>query len=52
MRAIEPAIKVLVSSGYFREELADGLVARGAVGFLQKPYRLTTLAEELKKVLG
>lgn len=52
LRAIDPAIKVLVSSGYFREELADGLVSRGAVGFLQKPYRLTTLAEELDRALG
>lgn len=50
LRRIDPAIRVLLSSGYTKEEKADGLMNMGAVGFLQKPFDLKTLIAELDKL--
>jgi two-component system, cell cycle sensor histidine kinase and response regulator CckA len=50
LRQIDPAIRVLLSSGYTKEEKADDLMGLGAVGFLQKPFDLKTLVQELDKL--
>jgi CheY-like chemotaxis protein len=52
IRAIDPAARVLVSSGYAGDGRLEVLLAEGAVGFLQKPYRLGTLAAAIRQALG
>jgi CheY-like chemotaxis protein len=52
IRAIDPAARVLVSSGYAGDGRLEVLLAEGAAGFLQKPYRLGTLAAAIRQALG
>jgi len=52
IRAIDPAARVLVSSGYAGDGRLELLLAEGAAGFLQKPYRLGTLAAAIRQALG
>ncbi|MBM4186915.1 MAG: PAS domain S-box protein [Gemmatimonadetes bacterium] len=51
LKASRPEMKVLISSGYEMNEVVQGLLAAGADAFLQKPYRVTTLARGLRRVL-
>ncbi|HEX9021977.1 MAG TPA: response regulator, partial [Nitrospirota bacterium] len=48
LRAINPHVKVIASSGYGQDRDADDLLKQGAAGFVQKPYRIA----ELVKVVG
>ncbi len=48
LRAVNPNVKVIISSGYSREQDADDLLKLGAAGFVQKPYRIA----ELVKAVG
>jgi PAS domain S-box-containing protein len=43
LRSINPGAKVIVSSGYSHDRDADDLIQQGAVGFVQKPYRIADL---------
>jgi PAS domain S-box-containing protein len=52
IRAIDPAARVLVSSGYAGDGRLELLLAEGAAGFLQKPYRLGALAAAIRQALG
>lgn len=47
---IDPAIPVVVTSGYGRDSAVDALIAAGARGFLQKPYRMNQLSDALAGV--
>ena len=51
IRAVDPNIKILLSSGFVAQEAVDDLLANGAAGFLPKPHRIKTLAEELRRIL-
>jgi len=48
LREIDPAVKVIASSGYSHERDADELLKQGSAGFVQKPYRIA----ELVRVVG
>jgi PAS domain S-box-containing protein len=48
---IRPGLKVLLSSGYTREDLQSQTV-RGEFPFIAKPYRPTTLSQKLRQVLS
>ena len=48
LRDVNPNVKVIISSGYSRDQDADDLLKLGAAGFVQKPYRIA----ELVKVVG
>jgi len=50
LKKINPKIKVIVSTGYTREEPIKELMAKGAVGFIQKPYTMRQLASVFKKI--
>ncbi len=52
LRKVDPSARVLVSSGYAVEGKPANLLEDGAAGFLQKPYRLATLAAEVRRALG
>jgi CheY-like chemotaxis protein len=52
LRALRPAVRVLVASAFGLEGDASALVAEGAVGLLPKPYRLASLAQAVAQALG
>jgi two-component system, cell cycle sensor histidine kinase and response regulator CckA len=52
LRSIAPELSVLLSSGLNETEGVSDLMRRGAAGFLQKPYELERLAEELERLVG
>ena len=52
LRRLAPELRVCISSGYFKEEGADSLLDHGAVGFIQKPYRLKALAAAIDQFIG
>ena len=51
IRALDPNIRILLSSGFVAQEAVDDLLANGAAGFLPKPHRIKTLAEEIRRIL-
>ncbi len=51
IKEVDPNIKILLSSGFVAQEAVDDLLANGAAGFLPKPHRIKTLAEELRRIL-
>ena len=52
LKQIDPAVRVLVASGYSAESGVDEMLSAGARAFLPKPYALQTLGEELARVIG
>lgn len=52
LRALDPTLRVLLCSGFAQGEAVDELLARGAVGFLAKPFRLRQLAEAVAEALS
>ena len=49
LRAIDPSVRVLLSSGYSEAEATRRFVGRGLAGFLQKPYRPGALVEAVRR---
>jgi CheY-like chemotaxis protein len=46
-------VRVILASGYVEQEMEDRFAGGGgSVVFIQKPYRLETLREKLRAVLG
>ncbi len=52
IKALRPQVRVILSSGYGVEGLAESLLKKGCDGFLQKPYTMGQLATQIKAVLG
>jgi CheY-like chemotaxis protein len=51
LKAIDPDVKVLLSSGFVSEQEVADLLASGACGFLPKPHRLPVVTREIRRVL-
>lgn len=51
LQKINPAVKVLVSSGYIDPEMRTGFLKAGAVGFLLKPYAPIEVLKKIREVL-
>jgi DNA-binding NtrC family response regulator len=51
LKAIDPQVKVLLSSGFVNEKAVEDLLAQGACGFLPKPHRLPVVAKAIRDVL-
>ncbi len=53
LRNLEPSLPVLIWSGYGAEQDVSAMLKRGAVGFVQKPYRVAdlsrTVAQKIRK---
>jgi CheY-like chemotaxis protein len=47
LRALDPAAKVILSSGYCRDDGIEELLRCGAVGFVQKPFEMQELLVHL-----
>jgi len=50
LRLLNPAVKVIMSSGYSEQEVTQKFLGKGLAGFIQKPYKLSTLREVLQKI--
>jgi CheY-like chemotaxis protein len=46
----KPDVKVIMSSGYNEKEVTQKFVGKGLAGFIQKPYKLSTLREAIRKI--
>ena len=51
LRALNPDVRVILSSGYDQQEVARRFAGKGMAGFLQKPFRSATLADKLREVI-
>jgi CheY-like chemotaxis protein len=51
MRGIDPTVKVLLSSGYSIDGEATEILERGCDGFIQKPFDLSALSQEIREIL-
>jgi two-component system cell cycle sensor histidine kinase/response regulator CckA len=52
LKEMDPAIKVLLSSGYSINGQATKILQRGCDGFIQKPFNMNQLAEKIQGVLA
>jgi PAS domain S-box-containing protein len=50
LRQLKPDIRVMVSSGYNEQEVTHKFMGKGLAGFIQKPYRLSTLKEAIRNL--
>ena len=51
LQAIDPSIKVLLSSGYGVDQQTTEVLQRGCKGFIQKPFSMQVLSEKIKEIL-
>ena len=52
LQSINPAIKVLLSSGYGADQQTRELINRGCCGFIQKPFNMQSLSENIEEILN
>ena len=52
LQAINPVIKVLLSSGYGVDQQTGELLRRGCSGFIQKPFNMQSLSEKIEEILN
>jgi PAS domain S-box-containing protein len=51
LKTINPEVKILIISGFDKDENVDTLLSDGANGYLQKPFNSQTLSRELETVI-
>jgi CheY-like chemotaxis protein len=51
LKAINPDVKILLSSGYSVNGQATNILQRGCDGFIQKPFNMNQLAERILKIM-
>ena len=51
LNRLRPDIPVILSSGYDKTEATRRFTGKGAAGFIQKPYKIITLRNEIERVL-
>jgi PAS domain S-box-containing protein len=51
LKEVNPGVKVLLSSGYSINGLANKLLDRGCLGFIQKPYSIKELSARIRETL-
>jgi CheY-like chemotaxis protein len=52
LKELDPGVRVLLSSGYSLDGETQQVMASGARGFIQKPYRLALLSHKVGEILG
>jgi CheY-like chemotaxis protein len=52
LQSINPAVKVLLSSGYGADQQTSELLSRGFSGFIQKPFNMQSLSEKIAEILN
>lgn len=51
LKAINPKVKIVIISGFDKDENVDDLLSHGAYGYLQKPFNSQALSRQLETVL-
>ena len=51
LKAIDPGVRVLLSSGYNLSGQASDILKRGCNGFIQKPFNLEQISTKLREIL-
>ena len=51
LKAINPNVKVLLSSGYSIDGQAKDILDRGCNGFIQKPFDITAISHKIREIL-
>lgn len=51
LRNINPDVRVLLSSGYSQNGIATEILNEGAVGFIQKPFKIQELSKVINDIL-
>lgn len=51
LRKVNPQVRVLLSSGYAQNGRAREMLAKGCLGFIQKPFTLAELSQRVKTAL-
>ena len=51
LKAINPDVKVLLSSGYSIDGQAMDILNRGCDGFIQKPFDITAISHKIRDIL-
>ena len=52
LRRLHPDVKVIISSGFSEHEVTQKFVGKGLAGFVQKPYKLSTLRDVIKEIMS
>ena len=52
LKAINPAVRAVLSTGYDFNSAAQQLLDEGMVGFIQKPYQISKFSEVISDALG
>ena len=51
LKAIDPKVRVVLSSGFAEQAKIGSMLARGLHGFIPKPYTREKLIEQIRSVL-
>ncbi len=51
LKAVNPSIKVLLSSGYSLDQKASAIIDRGCNGFIQKPFNMKILEDKIGEII-
>lgn len=51
LRRLKPDVRVVISSGYNEQEVCQRFLGKGLAGFIQKPFKISTLSCALKVAL-
>jgi len=51
LRALDPAVRVILTSGYNEQEATNRFAGKGLAAFIQKPFQLAIIGETLQRVL-
>ena len=52
LKALDPGIRAILSSGYDRDERVQNSLREGMLGFIQKPYTLDKLSQIVARMMG
>jgi DNA-binding NtrC family response regulator len=52
LKMVNPDVKVIIVSGYSIEGEAQQLLHRGALDFVQKPFRIGVLSQKIAAILN
>ena len=51
LRAVNPQVKILISSGYSMDGSVSELMEKGCDGFVQKPYTIQSISQKVYQIL-
>ncbi len=51
LRLLRPEVRVVLMSGFNRVDAINRFVGKGLAGFVQKPFEVDTLAQEIRRVI-